>query len=155
MTLSLDERRIADLKEWMPHVTLLYPFRPWQGDPLPELAAAVATVEPTPVTLAEFRSFRHGPTSHTIWLSPEPAEALVRLQRALVAAFPDCNDTSRYEGGYTPHLSVGQAHDPRELLQRLQRDWRPILFPLDAVALIVRDADGVFHVERTFPLGKS
>jgi hypothetical protein len=59
--------------------------------------------------LAEFRFFHHGHGNHTLWLSPEPKETLVQLETALLNVVPDCNDAIRHQGGFTPHLSVGQV----------------------------------------------
>jgi 2'-5' RNA ligase len=71
----------------MPHIYLLYPFRPLAefATVLPTLAAACASIEPFAVTLGEFRFFRHGSGRCTLWLAPEPAEALRHLQAALQA----------------------------------------------------------------------
>jgi hypothetical protein len=73
----------------------------------------------------------------------------------LRAACPGCDDLSRYPGGFTPHLSVGQAGsvaEARQLLGHLQRVWQPIRFELTAVALIRRDPDGPFEIDRHIPL---
>src|SRR5262245_30873053 len=105
-------RRAHDrqVRRWPPHVNLLYPFRPASdfeaisGD----LAEPCARLAPFTVTLAELELFRHGSGRCTLWLAPESAEALRSLQAALEERFPDCADVSRFPGGFTPHLSVGQ-----------------------------------------------
>lgn len=150
-------RRLYDrhLKEWMPHITLLYPFHPQSDDVAIRLARACGSVARFASTLSTFHSFVHGPRSHTLWIAPEPAEPLVQLQSALVQAFPDCDDTSRYPSGFSPHLSVGQWGDPLALggvLRDLQRDWKAVRFDVTAATVIVRDATGVFHVDRAVPL---
>lgn len=150
-------RRIHDrhLKEWMPHVTLLYPFRPRaQFDETLSSLQRAGEGPAFEVRLETFRSFTHSPTSHTMWIAPEPFEPIVELHRGLVGEFPDCNDTSNYPGGFHPHFSVGQTRDPRWVLPRLQSEWKPIRFQADRISLIVRDPTGVFHVDRTVPLGK-
>jgi hypothetical protein len=80
---------------------------------------------------------------------------LVRLQAALQAACPDCDDLSRFAAGFTPHLSVGQAGSAGEA-QRLrdvwQRNWGPIRFELPAVAVLRRDRETPFEIERGIPL---
>lgn len=149
-------RRIHDrhLKEWMPHVTLLYPFRPRErfDEAMPLLLRTCGAAAPFEVKLETFRSFTHAPVSHTMWIAPEPPEPLVDLQDALVEPFPDCDDTSNYPGGFRPHLSVGQTRDPLRVLPSLQSNWSPIRFRATEVTLIVRDPTGVFHVDRTVPL---
>src|SRR5262249_14700367 len=91
----------------------------------------------------------------TLWLAPEPKEYLVRLQAALQAACPDCDDLSLFAGGFTPHLSVGQAgsaEEARRLQDAWQRTWEPIRFELAAVALLRRDRDTPFEIARRIPL---
>jgi len=156
-------RRIHDrqARRWMPHVTLLYPFRP-----RPELEGVVPILEerarsiaPFRVTLRGFCTFRHRRSAYTLWLRPEPEEEMKRLQAHLVRAFPDCNDTARFPGGFHPHLSVGQFRGSRDDLHRLLEDigstWSPPEFRADAVHLIARGAppDDVFRVIHEVRLG--
>jgi 2'-5' RNA ligase len=155
---AIRERHDRQFRRWPPHVNLLYPFYPARQfkEAHPSLVAACARITPFTVTLAEFRFFLHPSRKATFWLAPEPKEDLVRLQAALQAACPDCDDLSRFAAGFTPHLSVGQAGSPQEA-QRLQdgwqRTWEPIRFELAAVALLDRDQDTPFEVERWVPLG--
>ena len=143
----------------MPHINLLYPFRPRSDflTVLPDLAAACASVGPFGITLGEFRFFRHGSGRCTLWLVPEPAEDLRHLQGCLQAAFPDCDDLSRFSAGFTPHLSVGQCPSSREgerLREQLQAGWRPITFTLAEVALLARGETSPFVVEQWVPLAR-
>ena len=154
-------RRAYDrnLRRWMPHITLIYPFRP--GDQFDavakELARACATFEPFDVHLTSFNFFGHGRGRGTLWLAPEPKDKLVKLQSLLQVAVPDCDDVSRYPGGFTPHLSVGQAAGSgvRWLIQSLQDSWEPLSFRADRVSLIRRHQppDDVFRLDRVIPLG--
>jgi 2'-5' RNA ligase len=142
----------------MPHITLLYPFRPPPDfDAVtPELARACAGLEPFAITLAALDSFAHGRERFTIWAAPHPAEPLVRLHAALTAAVPDCDDTSRVGQGFTPHLSLGQARGWEaldELLRELRAGWAAIPFTLTVIAIIRREEDTPFVVDREIPLG--
>jgi 2'-5' RNA ligase len=94
----------------MPHITLVYPFRPKSifAALIEPLTAACSEHSPFEVELATLRSFRHR-SSYTVWLAPEPREALVRLQMALGLIVPDCEKVRRHAGGFTPHLSVKRA----------------------------------------------
>src|SRR5262249_6376045 len=137
---AIRERHDRQFRRWPPHVNLLYPFYPpEQSDAAAlRLATACARVTPFTVTLAEFWYFRHSPRRATLWLSPQPKGALVRLQAALQAACPECDDLSRFAAGFTPHLSVGQAgsaEETRRLQDALQRAWEPIRFEVSAVAV--------------------
>jgi RNA 2',3'-cyclic 3'-phosphodiesterase len=147
------------LHRWMPHINLLYPFYPRdQLQPqqvIPRLAAACRQVPAFEVTLATLRYFTHGVQRATIWLAPEPREAFVHLQATLQQAFPDYDEQSRFSGGFTPHLSVGQVTSRRalqSLLVALQSTWVPLKFHLDAVGLICRTVHGPFQVEHAIPL---
>ena len=145
----------------MPHVTLLYPFRPREEFAALEsqLHAACAEIEPFEVCLSELRHFEHGRGGHTLWLAPEPPEGLVRLQAGLVSVVPDCDDTTRHQRGFTPHLSVGQVRG-RQAMSRLKRElqgnWRPISFQITEASLIWRNPppDDVFRVDRVVSLGR-
>lgn len=154
---EIRRRHDRQIGRWMPHITLLYPFWPRAafGEAEPLLAAACAGRQRFTVTLRTLRAFTHA-RSTTIWLAPEPSAPLVALHAALVAAIPECDDTGRFAAGFTPHLSVGQGRRGREtaaLVADLQRGWRPVTFDVAEVALIAREADGPFAVDRTLALG--
>jgi 2'-5' RNA ligase len=148
---AIRQRHDRHLRDWMPHVTLLYPFRPRAE--FDEVAAALTSlgVPPFDVSLATFRFFSHYEWSHTVWLDPQPAEPWKRLHEALLSRFPDCDDSSKYESGFTPHLSVGQSKSP-ELASELQRGWRPIAWRVNEIALIAREERRPFEMVRTIPL---
>jgi 2'-5' RNA ligase len=147
-------------RRWMPHVTLVYPFRP--RDRFDVVAGALrpvcAAIDPFSVRLKGFREFHHGRGRYTLWLAPQPQDGFVRLQAALSRAVPDCDDVARHAEGFTPHLSVGQARG-REALARLKgmlaERWSPLSFVVSEVCLIRRNPppDDVFRVDRTLPLG--
>lgn len=145
----------------MPHINVLYPFRPDTTTATPpafEAAAHLAAqalrdIPPLTLSLAEFRTFVHGKRSATVWLYPREAEAvpgsLQSLHAALLAAFPDCTDLSddpaRGITSWTPHLSVGQAGGAEEaerVVAELESTWRPLEFEVGSVALISRSGEG-------------
>jgi RNA 2',3'-cyclic 3'-phosphodiesterase len=147
------------VQRWMPHITLLYPFRArHEFDELVErFSVACQGIEPFRVELAEMRVFRHRRDSFTLWLAPEPKGTLVNLHALLENVVPDCNDVSRHRDGFTPHLSVGQVRGEREMLAlkaALQRVWQPIAFIASEISLIWRGKppDDVFRVGRTVTL---
>ena len=154
-------RRVHDkqIKRWMPHITLLYPFFPKAkfAAAAGKLAPAGWTVAPFEVTLADFGTFQHGRDSFTLYLRLEPAEAVVRLQTELWQAVPEFNETRSFEGGFTPHLSVGQVRGrgaKKKLMDALRRDWEPLSFTVDAVNMISRKAppNDTFQVDRRIVL---
>src|SRR4051794_3306686 len=91
---AVRERHDRQFRRWPPHVNLLYPFYPAGrfDEALPRVLAACAKITPFEVALAEFRFFQHSSRKATVWLAPEPKEDLARLQAALQAACPDCDD---------------------------------------------------------------
>lgn len=155
---AIRARHDRQLRRWMPHVTLLYPFRPPERleAARARLRAAAAGAAPARLRLGRVRLFRHR-RGATLWLEPAPPEALERVQRALQEAFPDLDDVRRHAGGFTPHLSLGQAPLARAeaLRGELEAAWTPLDWELDEVQLIRRGAppDDVFRVVETVPLG--
>ncbi|MBP7933958.1 MAG: 2'-5' RNA ligase family protein [Phycisphaerae bacterium] len=156
-------RRVHDrhARRWMPHFTLIYPFLPrvFFSALEPRIGEVCSQLEPFEIRLAELGHFEHNPHSYTIWLVPEPADPFFRLQAALVAAFPQYDDTSLYPQGFIPHLSLGQArrNDVLEKLKEEARaDWQPLSFVVRELSLIYRNArpDDIFRVDRTIPLGR-
>jgi 2'-5' RNA ligase len=144
---------------WMPHITLLYPFRLRNDWPslLGQFEEVCQRTDSFRVDLATFRTFQHQ-NNYTMWLAPEPRKELVRLQTALWQVVPDCDDTRRYRDGFTPHLSVGQVHgrdrvDPT--VTALQDEWSPIQFKASEIQLIWRNdpPDDVFRIGHRFRLG--
>lgn len=146
-------RRIHDrhARDWMPHVTLLYPFLPRES--FDEVAGSLEGLDAAAfdVTLAAFRYFRHYEWSHTIWLDPEPAGSWHQLHAALVRRFPDCIESSKYENGFTPHLSVGQSRSA-EIAGTFQQKWTPLAWRVTELALVARPDRQPFEVIRTVPL---
>ena len=145
----------------MPHITLLYPFRPKEEfiAIAERFSKLCVDLNPFTVELAEFRFFHHGRGSYTLWLAPDPQEGIVRLQAALEKIVPDCDDVRRYPSGFTPHLSVGQIRGQTAMQQlrvELQLAWRPVTFTVEQVSLIWRGnpPDDVFRVAQVVSLGK-
>ena len=138
-------RRVHDrqVRRWMPHVTVLYPFlaRDELAGAAIAAAEALGGVTPFEVVLARFEVFRHRGGTFTVWLAPEPKELLVALHAALLRRFPACDATTTFARGFTPHLSVGQAHGEEQLcaLQRELEGWKPLAFQVRHLSMIVRD----------------
>lgn len=157
---AIRRRYDRHVNRWMPHITLTYPFWPHgEFDTAAErLRHVCGGIRPFEVCLDEFRHFHHGRERYTLWLAPEPKDALVRLQAGVESAMPDCNDVSRRRGGFTPHLSVGQirGQDAAARLEaKLQASWMPSAFSARRVSLIWRGdpPDDVFRVDRHVELG--
>ena len=139
-------------RRWMPHITLLYPFRSVSAfeQVMPALAQACRSLEPFEVQLTRFDLFAHSRRNATLYLVPEPARRLKVLQKALLEIVPDCDDVTRFAGGFTPHLSVGQtrSQEAHALCAGWQATWQPLAFILAHVYLIWRNdpPDDVFRI---------
>ena len=143
----------------MPHITLVFPFRPVQDfDGIaPGLRAACEQFQPFDLQLSEFRFFRHPRDRCTIWLAPEPEQLLIRFQSVLWRVVPECDDVRNHVGGFRPHLSVGQSPNIPScvhLIRKFSAGWKPIQFRVSDIALIRRGdpPDDVFWVDRNIPL---
>lgn len=157
---AIRRKHDPQVRRWMPHVTLLYPFRPREefnrvAEPLRAAASVFHSFE---VCLREFRAFRCASGRATLYLAPEPSGAITALQSALQKVVPDCNDVRLYPTGFTPHLSIGRAENREaadRLLRSLQTTWQPVQFVADRVSLIARDEppNDVFEVILELPLG--
>lgn len=155
---DIRQRHDRHVQRWMPHITLLYPFmlRSRFADVMPRLTAACSRLTPFYITLTRFGFFPHGRNNATLWLAPEPLEALVALQATLQASFPEYDDVSRYAAGFTPHLSVGQTNSVaarQHVLDDLQATWQPLHFQLTAVTLIWRQGSEPFQIHASFSFG--
>ena len=146
-------------RRWMPHITLLYPFRPFATFErlTPLLTQVCDSVEPFEVKLTRFDLLIHTRRKATFYLIPEPASAFKTLQKALLKIAPDCDDVARFAGGFRPHLSVGQARsqEAQALCAKLQATWQPLAFTLSQVYLIWRNdpPDDIFRIGPALPLG--
>ncbi|MEM8534175.1 MAG: 2'-5' RNA ligase family protein [Chloroflexota bacterium] len=147
-------------RRWMPHITLLYPFREYGT--FSQVAATMREVcqstHPFELRLATLKMFEHLGQNYTLWLNPEPRNVIGALQEALWEVVPDCDDTRRHKGGFTPHLSVGQQHGEQQakrLLTELQQLWQPLIFQVATISLIWRNdpPDDVFRVGEELVLG--
>jgi len=141
------------IRRWMPHITLICPFRPpgQFQDLAHEFSQALAETKPFTITLQEFRLFDHGKEKYTLWLTPEPQEEIIRLQSLLQAVVPDCDEVSAFGSGFVPHLSVGQVKGQKrmqQLIGELQSRWQSMSFRVQEISLISRGdpPDDVFRV---------
>lgn len=146
-------------RRWMPHITLLYPFRPPAefDRVVPALAQACRLKAPFEVRLGRFDFFAHSRRSATFFLVPEPAAAIKALHQALLDKVPDCNDAALFAGGFAPHLSLGQTRgrDMGAFCNRWQATWSPLSFTVKQVHVIWRNdpPDDIFRIGPVLPLG--
>ena len=100
--------------------------------------------------MTRFDLFVHFRRNATLYLVPEPARALKVLQKDLLEIVPKYDDVTRFAGGVTPHLSVGQtrSQEAHALCAGWQATWQPLAFTLAHVYLIWRNdqPDDIFRM---------
>ncbi|MFW9942026.1 MAG: 2'-5' RNA ligase family protein [Candidatus Thorarchaeota archaeon] len=152
-------RKIYDrnIDRWMPHITLLYPFRPKTDYVSLEkkFSKKCREFKPFELSLLNFKFFIHGRQIYTLWLDPEPKDLIVDLQAEILKIVPDCDDVNKYKSGFRPHLSVGQIKGKNklhELINSLQKTWEEIKFLIDRIYFISRDKSKTskFEISKQF-----
>lgn len=154
-------RKIYDrnIHRWMPHITLLYPFRPEDEYPTIEkdILEICKSISPFEINLRDIHFFNHGHQRYTLWLSPEPVDLIKDLQSKILKIVPDCNDVNKYKKGFNPHLSVGQINGKiklLEIIENLQNNWHKIRFFLNEIFFIAceKSKTSKFEISRKFTL---
>ena len=146
-------------RRWMPHITLVYPFRPHsEFEPMiPKLVQACRTLAPFDIRLARFGCFGQRRENAALFLIPEPTDRLITLQTLILTVVPDCDDVCRFPGGFMPHLSLGQIRGgrARTLCTEWQNMWQPLSFTATHACLIWRNdpPDDIFRSGPAVPLG--
>lgn len=148
------------IHRWMPHITLLYPFRPKVefNDLEKEFKDICSQIEPFEIYFRHFKYFLHKHQNFTIWLNPEPYDLINHLQVEILKVVPDCDDVNKYKTGFIPHLSVGQIKGKQRLIRlidKLQKIWKELRFNLDSVYFISRENDkqSKFKIIKEISLG--
>jgi len=132
------------IHRWMPHITLLFPFRP-QSD-FSKLESLFSTtckkIALFEISCNIFKYFHHGKQKYTFYLAPEPENLITNLQYKLLEIVSDCNDVNLYKSGFIPYLSVGQnkgKYNLEALLKNLQINWVPLKFKITSIYFIARE----------------
>jgi 2'-5' RNA ligase len=141
---EIREKHDRQIDRWMPHITLIYPFRPEsEYQKLErEFSNVCKFIKHFNIQLKQFRYFNHGKQTYTLWLNPEPIELIKKLQTTILDVVPNCNDINKYKHGFAPHLSVGQIQGRNNLLNivdNLQDSWKEIHFSLNEIFFISRE----------------
>ncbi len=156
-------RRIYDrnIHRWMPHITLLYPYRSEVEYSIleNEFSDKCKSLEPFQIQLKKFNYFNHGRQRYTLWLNPEPVNLIKNLQATILKIVPDCSDVNKYKNGFRPHLSVGQIKGKNnllEIIESLQANWKEIEFLLSEIFFISRkkNKNSKFEIKNRIKLQK-
>lgn len=156
---EIREKYDRQINRWMPHITLIYPFRPKEEYISLEkkFSKICKNINPFEIYLKHFNYFNHGKQQYTLWLNPEPVDLIINLQATILKIVPNCNDVNKYKHGFRPHLSVGQIQGKNNLLEiikNLQDNFNEILFLLNEIFFIVREKNKTsqFEIKNEFNL---
>jgi len=132
-----------NIDRWMPHITLLYPFRPVTkySEIEKTFALECSKFKSFSISLKLFNYFHHGNQNYTIWIDPKPNDPIINLQANLLQIVSDCDDVNRFKGGYKPHLSLGQIKRKSkvvDILKELQENWKELKFLIKSIFFISR-----------------
>tara|TARA_R110002050_G_scaffold273512_2_gene417594 strand:+ start:392 stop:691 length:300 start_codon:yes stop_codon:yes gene_type:complete len=91
----------------------------------------------------------------------DPENGIHNLQQLLYEAFPQCDSQNKKGNGFTPHLTLGQAPNPKVAKERIAqynemwKGWLGKEFTIEHVQVIRRGAEGPFEVHKAIELGTS
>jgi 2'-5' RNA ligase len=145
---------VQDAADGVPaHLTLLYPFvEPDQlGPALRQTLAGVASRH----RRFDFRLRGMARWPDTVYVAVSPAQAFVRLQRDLQAAFPGYPIYGRDATfRFVPHVTIAEGWPASSLALRANPAWRALPQPAHAAAIevIATGADGRWRLVWRIPL---
>lgn len=118
------------------HITVLYPFLPWQrvDDAVrAELNALFATHQAFDLQLAQLRRF-----PGVLYLAPEPDALLRALTAAVAGRWPEAPPYGGQFADVVPHLTIAHSQEPQvfDMIESDVRGRLPIAARIASVQLI-------------------
>lgn len=141
-------------RRFPPHITLLTPFAEADDDTAAQRLARVAAAQP-PLELV-FTEADCFPDGGSVWLRPEPDQAVRSLLTAVFEAFPELPPYGGLHADPTPHLTVTTAGDGDVLAQvrRALAQTGPLHARADELSVWVRGEDSVWAQRSAVTLGR-
>lgn len=155
---EIREKHDAQIVRWMPHIPLVFPFKPPEdfGECLSGVGEVCAGFGPMSFTLSAIRSTRLPSGRGTLWVACEPEDELVALASALGARFPELSPKIIPKEPFVPHIVLGQCRT-HLIVERLAGEygeaWKPLPVVIPHVSLVGREHTGPFQVLHEIPLG--
>jgi 2'-5' RNA ligase len=127
------------------HITLVTPFAP---PPVPaELISELERIVGLfPIVDLRFEAVGRFP--HTLYLKPEPADAIVELTHSIVSRWPEWLPYGGIHAEVIPHVTVADRIEDRRLLDALARtveDRLPIETRVGAAWLVQESEEGIWQ----------
>jgi endonuclease/exonuclease/phosphatase family metal-dependent hydrolase/2'-5' RNA ligase/uncharacterized protein (UPF0248 family) len=150
-----DMRREHDpqIHRWPPHVNVLFGFAPESefDRAVPLLAEAAARIQPFPVRLDGVHTFGHREDA-TVWLDPAGGaeKQWADLHRALSDRFPQ---RGKRPEGFTPHLTLGRARDPRRAAAECAARLTPMTAQVGELVVLSRRGEEPMRPRAVITLG--
>ncbi|HYO49266.1 MAG TPA: 2'-5' RNA ligase family protein [Chloroflexia bacterium] len=138
-----------------PHITLAYPFVPFDEleAAMPRLADALAACPPRAVAIRGFSVFQD---AGILYLHVANEERVLSLHQAIMAEFPDYPVYGgRLTTDFVPHITVGNFPDPDELdrvYQELSGMRLFLSWDVECVQVMYKDTDGIWQLCAEIPL---
>ena len=140
---EIRKRYDRHINNWMPHITLIYPFvsEDEYSSIEKEFSDKCSEIKQFEITLNSFHSFNHKRQQYTMWLNPEPINLIQKLQAQILRIVPKFNDVNKYKNGFIPHLSVGQIvgkNNLNNVINDLQNNWTTLTWQIRKICFISR-----------------
>jgi poly(A) polymerase len=139
----------------LPHITLVYPFVPFDEleAAMPRLANALASCPSRAVSIRGFSVFRD---AGILYLHLANEERVLSLYHAILAEFPDYPAYGgRLTTNFVPHITVGNFADPNELdrvYEELSGMRLFLSWDVECVQIMYKDTEGIWQLCAEIPL---
>ena len=147
-----------NIRRWMPHITLFYPFVPHEdfSKIRYQLQQVCKNIQPFSLTLDEIGHFKQRRGNFILWAGCKEQQPLQDLHSALSLSIQKFMEVKKRP--FHPHLTIGRLGSKESFDQvhpSIESDWEPLKWTVDKVSLIWRNdpPDDVFRIDSEILLG--